>query len=119
MSRFFKSAAFPILIVVVLAFFAQRLISPSDEETKPTFADFQAQLDRGEIQSVEVKDRDNKIVVTPRAGRPESEPEEYEVGFTEAYGDRARDRPRSAARGEGLIRNFNVEGETAAGPGAR
>ena len=28
MSRFFKSAAFPILIVVVLAFFAQKLISP-------------------------------------------------------------------------------------------
>ena len=26
MSRFFKSAAFPILIVVVLAFFAQKLI---------------------------------------------------------------------------------------------
>ena len=29
MSRFFKSAAFPILIVVVLAFFAQKLISPA------------------------------------------------------------------------------------------
>ena len=36
MSRFFKSAAFPILIVVVLAFFAQRLISPSDQANKPT-----------------------------------------------------------------------------------
>ena len=35
MSRFFKSAAFPILIVVVLAFFAQRLISPSDDANKP------------------------------------------------------------------------------------
>ena len=29
-SSFFKSAAFPILIVVVLAFFAQKLISPGD-----------------------------------------------------------------------------------------
>ena len=29
-SRFFKSAAFPILIVVVLAFFAQKLISPDN-----------------------------------------------------------------------------------------
>ena len=27
MSRFFKSAAFPILIVIVLAFFASKLIS--------------------------------------------------------------------------------------------
>ena len=34
MSRFFKSAAFPIIIVVVLAFFAQKLISlgPSGED---------------------------------------------------------------------------------------
>ena len=31
MSRFFKSAAFPILIVIVLAFFASKLISNSDE----------------------------------------------------------------------------------------
>ena len=30
MSRFFKSAAFPILIVVVLAFFAQKLISEEE-----------------------------------------------------------------------------------------
>ena len=30
MSRFFKSAAFPILIVIVLAFFASKLISDQD-----------------------------------------------------------------------------------------
>ena len=35
MSRFFKSAAFPILIVVVLAFFAQKLISPGDRDDRP------------------------------------------------------------------------------------
>ena len=40
MSRFFKSAAFPILIVVVLAFFAQRLISPGSQSTKPSFSTF-------------------------------------------------------------------------------
>src|ERR671919_97979 len=39
MSRFFKSAAFPILIVVVLAFFAQRLINPSNDSPKITFRD--------------------------------------------------------------------------------
>ena len=33
MSRFFKSAAFPILIVVVLAFFAQKLIGNSSHGT--------------------------------------------------------------------------------------
>ena len=30
MTRFFKSAAFPIIIVIVLAFFASKLISRSD-----------------------------------------------------------------------------------------
>ena len=34
MSRFFKSAAFPILIVIVLAFFASKLISRSDQAEK-------------------------------------------------------------------------------------
>ena len=39
MSRFFKSAAFPILIVVVLAFFAQKLISPERSRRRsPTSA---------------------------------------------------------------------------------
>jgi cell division protease FtsH len=34
-SRFFKSAAFPILIVVVLAFFAQKLISGPGHHKAP------------------------------------------------------------------------------------
>ncbi|MDX6667607.1 MAG: hypothetical protein QOK04_987, partial [Solirubrobacteraceae bacterium] len=38
MSRFFKSALFPILIVVVLAFFAQRFISPGDHSKAPNFS---------------------------------------------------------------------------------
>ena len=46
MSRFFKSAAFPILIVVVLAFFAQRLISPGTQEQAPVYGDFITQLQR-------------------------------------------------------------------------
>ena len=35
MRRFFRSAAFPILIVIVLAFFAQRLISGPSSDTTP------------------------------------------------------------------------------------
>ena len=35
MSRFFKSAAFPILIVVVLAFLAVKLVSPSSNNCRP------------------------------------------------------------------------------------
>ena len=50
MSRFFKSAAFPILIVVVLAFFAQRLISPNDEPKPPDFPAFLQQVRGGRGQ---------------------------------------------------------------------
>ena len=45
MRRFFRSALFPILIVIVLAFFAQRLISPSQQEETPTYNEFIAQIE--------------------------------------------------------------------------
>ena len=38
MSRFFKSAAFPILIVIVLAFFASKLINNQDQAKPATFS---------------------------------------------------------------------------------
>ena len=44
MSRFFKNATFPILIVVVLAFFAQRFLGQDEEKPKPNFGQF---LDAG------------------------------------------------------------------------
>ena len=64
-SRFFKSAAFPILIVVVLAFFAQKLISPGDREKVPTYSEF---LDRGrpgKVKSVTINTKDNTLDVEP------------------------------------------------------
>ena len=57
MSRFFKSAAFPILIVVVLAFFAQRLISPGTQEpSHPTYGDFHPAARRGQVKTVDLQD---------------------------------------------------------------
>ena len=50
MSRFFKSAAFPILIVVVLAFFAQKLISPGNREEEPTYSEFLTQVEDGKVK---------------------------------------------------------------------
>ena len=46
MKRFFKSAWFPLLIVVVLAFFAHQLISPGQQEEEPTYNEFIAQVER-------------------------------------------------------------------------
>src|SRR4030088_2104582 len=79
MSRFFKSAAFPILIVVVLAFFAQRLISPSSETKKPNFGEFLTQIDGGQVKSADIKTKDNTIAVTRTDGQ------KYEVGYPDGY----------------------------------
>jgi cell division protease FtsH len=49
-SRFFKSAAFPIIIVVVLAFFAQKLILEGGSSAKPaTWSDFVSKVDANEV----------------------------------------------------------------------
>ncbi len=63
MSRFFKNAAFPILIVVVLAFFAQHLISPGEKKAKPTYGDFLTQVENGDVKSVTINTRDNTLDV--------------------------------------------------------
>ena len=65
MSRFFKSAAFPILIVVVLAFFAQKLISPGDKEHVPTYSEFLTQVERGQVETVTINTKDNTLDVEP------------------------------------------------------
>ena len=75
MSRFFKSAAFPILIVVVLAFFVQKLVSPHSSEPVPSYGDFITQLEAGQVKTVDIKTKDNTIVVKPRTGA------QYERGF--------------------------------------
>src|ERR687892_1601215 len=69
MSRFFKSAAFPILIVVVLAFFAQRLISPSDRSPDPVYSDFLAQVDDGRVKEVTLNTKNNRVDVELDGGR--------------------------------------------------
>ena len=50
MSKFSKSAAFPILIVVILAFFASQLISGPNQKKDPGFGVFMKQLDDGQAQ---------------------------------------------------------------------
>ncbi|QEC50128.1 ATP-dependent metallopeptidase FtsH/Yme1/Tma family protein [Baekduia soli] len=77
MSRFFKSAAFPILIVVVLAFFAQKLISGPEQSKPPSYGQFITQLQDGQIKKVELRTKDNVVEVTPNQGS------KYETGFAD------------------------------------
>jgi cell division protease FtsH len=109
MSRFFKSAAFPILIVVVLAFFAQRLISPGETERETSFADFQTQLANGDIESVVVKTKDNTLEVTEADGTTK-----YEVGWPDEYGKELMDE-LAAAKSDGRIDDYTAEGRKSNG----
>jgi cell division protease FtsH len=75
MSRFFKSAAFPILIVVVLAFFAQKLISPDDAKKDPDYTQFLGQVEDGRVKKVTLNTKNNKVDVETTRG------EQYETAY--------------------------------------
>jgi cell division protease FtsH len=66
--RFFRSAAFPILIVVVLAFFAQRLISPGSGTETPDYNTFVQRVEQGQIESVTWNTKDNTLNVKQTDG---------------------------------------------------
>ncbi len=82
MKRFFKSAAFPILLVVILAFVAQRVISPDSGEKPPTYNEFLAMVDDGKIDSVTVNTKNNSLDVTEKAADgSDSEGQKFETGY--------------------------------------
>jgi cell division protease FtsH len=67
MRRFFKSAAFPILLVVILAFVAQKMISKESASEPPTYNQLIAQktglIETGKIAEVTVDTENNKLDV--------------------------------------------------------
>jgi cell division protease FtsH len=75
--RFFRSAAFPILIVVVLAFFAQRLISPGSGHETPDYNTFVQRVNSDQIESVTWNTKDNSLNVKQNDG----------TSYDEAYPD--------------------------------
>jgi cell division protease FtsH len=79
MSRFFKSAAFPILIVVVLAFFAQKLIGSSNHTPSYSFGNLLTQLQNGNVKSLSLDQKDNSANVTLTNGQ------KYSVGYPDSY----------------------------------
>ena len=91
MSRFVKSAAFPILIVLILAFFAQRLISPDTQTTKPSYSTFLNQVDQGQVKTATLKTKDNTVQVTKTDGS------KYKVGYEPDNGNELVNDLRTAA----------------------
>jgi cell division protease FtsH len=82
MSRFFKSAAFPILIVVVLAFFAQKLIGSSSHQPHQTFGNLLTDLQTHQVKSMSLHTKDNTLNVTllPQYGG-----QHFTVGYPDGY----------------------------------
>ncbi|HUA12100.1 MAG TPA: ATP-dependent zinc metalloprotease FtsH [Solirubrobacteraceae bacterium] len=79
MSRFFKSAAFPILIVIVLAFLATKLFNPGTE-SKVSHS-YQTlitkEIPQGEVKDVQLKNKGRVLEVKLKNG------ETWETGYIE------------------------------------
>ncbi|MBF6621375.1 MAG: ATP-dependent metallopeptidase FtsH/Yme1/Tma family protein, partial [Patulibacter sp.] len=74
MSRFFKSALFPILIVLLLAFFAMQLFEKDSAENY-TYGEFITQVENGQVKSATMKTKDNAVDVVLKNDK------QYEVGY--------------------------------------
>jgi cell division protease FtsH len=68
MTRFFKSALFPILIVVVLAFFAQKLIGSSSKSNQYTTGQFEHQIKVGDVQAATFDPKNDTVAVVLKNG---------------------------------------------------
>jgi cell division protease FtsH len=102
MSRFFKSAAFPIIIVIVLAFFASKLISGSDRAEKTTFSQFLTQIESpGHVKTATLKTKDNSVEVVTANDK------KYEVGYPADYSDVLVNKLRAAEEARN-IQGFDV-----------
>jgi cell division protease FtsH len=103
MSRFFKSAAFPILIVVVLAFFVQKLVSPHTNEPTPSYGDFITQLERA---------RSRRSTSRPRTTRWSSSRAPARSTSAGYLPDNATvlENQLQKAKDSGALQDYNIEG---------
>jgi cell division protease FtsH len=99
MSRFFKSAAFPILIVVVLAFFAQKLIGSSSNAHPQSFGTLETQLTQHKVSKLSLDQKSNSAEVTLKDGQT------YTVGYPDFYVSELIDQ----AKHDVSPQNFNVQ----------
>jgi cell division protease FtsH len=99
MSRFFKSAAFPILIVVIIAFFAAKLIGGSQaEKTEHTYQTLVTNdIPKHLVASADIKTKDNSVAITL------DNKEKYEVGVFETQVPQLQSELKNAGA------KFNVE----------
>src|SRR6478609_9409485 len=72
MRRFFKSAAFPILLVVILAFVAQKVITKDSGHEAPPYNELTETktglIETGKIEEVSINTKDNTLDVKEKNG---------------------------------------------------
>ncbi len=104
MSRDLKRVLIGLASVLVLAFFAQQLVSPGESEG-PTFSEFLDELERGEVESVAIDAGRGELEVVPGPGATVEEQYEtdYPYGYDEALVKqlRAKDVPFEVDSGGG------------------
>jgi cell division protease FtsH len=105
MSRFFKSAAFPILIVVVLAFFAQKLIGSTNHGPHYTFGNLLTQLDQRQVKQLSLDQKSNQADVTLLGGQ------KYSVGYPDNYATTLIDTAQKDVQAQG----FDVQSKSTNG----
>ena len=92
--------------MVLLAFFAQRLINTGTQEKPPTYSEFLTQLDDGQLKTVELKTKSNTVLVKEK---PQYGGKTYETGYTDGGADRL-DAQLAAAVQQNKLESYNVEG---------
>ncbi|MHB8160468.1 MAG: ATP-dependent zinc metalloprotease FtsH [Thermoleophilia bacterium] len=81
MAKFLRSAAFPILIIILLAFFVQQMIVSRDSGQKDmNFQEFVQKVKNNEIKSVEIEPKDQMMKVVLKDGDSKTS-----VGYIEDY----------------------------------
>ena len=81
MRRFFKSAAFPILLVVILAFIAQRVITNDPGTEAPSYTELvnptTGLIAKGKVESVTINNKDLSLDIKEKNG------ESFSTGYPE------------------------------------
>jgi len=96
MSRFFKSAAFPILIVIVLAILATKVIGSGSSGPHYTFGNLLQQLDHKQVQKLTLNQKSNSAEVTLTNGQ------KYTVGYTNGYSQTLINEAKTDVPAQGL-----------------
>jgi cell division protease FtsH len=84
--RFFKSAAFPILLVVILAFVAQKVISQPSGGESPSYNELVASkahgglIANGKIEEISINTKDNTLDVTEK-GENGEDGDSFSTGY--------------------------------------